>query len=219
MRGLRYSVEGAGDERAASVGLDDLDLEALAGAERVGAERRHADHPATDQHQDLALSLDSRRTPTGGYRSSWRRGRALRTLASWHWAPAVIEAGGEHNPPREPSPAPSCRPRRAPAQRTIRRAIPSARTTSPRPAHRRAVTVTSRADQTRTVGAPAHHEDVPDDQSADVPTVLDRFFAAGLSEERIERHMAAGVLRIDGELVTDLNAAAPIGSRIVVWAH
>jgi hypothetical protein len=39
------------------------------------------------------------------------------------------------------------------------------------------------------------------DNRPDVPTVFDRLHAAGLSQERIEQHLAAG--RVDGELVTD----------------
>jgi hypothetical protein len=35
-------------------------------------------------------------------------------------------------------------------------------------------------------------------------TVLDRLIAAGLSESRIEQHMTAERVRVDGELVTDV---------------
>lgn len=49
------------------------------------------------------------------------------------------------------------------------------------------------------------------------PTVRDRCLAAGLSPERLEQHFTEGCLRIDGEVVTDLDAAAPEGSRINVW--
>jgi hypothetical protein len=45
MRRLRHRVEDARNECPAAVGLDDLDLEALARSERVGAERWHAAHP------------------------------------------------------------------------------------------------------------------------------------------------------------------------------
>jgi len=66
VRRFRYGVEDAGHERPAAVGLDDLHLKSLAGAESVGALGRHADHPATDQHRNPAISLDSQRTPTPG---------------------------------------------------------------------------------------------------------------------------------------------------------
>ena len=48
-------------------------------------------------------------------------------------------------------------------------------------------------------------------------TVRDRHTAAGLSAERIEQHMTAGRVRVDGDLVTDLNTLAPAGTRVVVW--
>jgi hypothetical protein len=51
------------------------------------------------------------------------------------------------------------------------------------------------------------------------PTVRDRLTAAGLSAERIEQHMTAGRVRVDGELVSDLDAPAPAGTRVVVWAE
>ena len=50
-------------------------------------------------------------------------------------------------------------------------------------------------------------------------TVRDRLTAARLSDERIEQHMEAGRVRVDGELVTDLDAPAPAGTRVVVWAE
>jgi len=59
---------------------------------------------------------------------------------------------------------------------------------------------------------------VTDDQ--DVPTLLtvgDRLSAAGLSDDRIVEHLGAGRLRVDGQLVEDLDATAPAGSRIVMW--
>jgi hypothetical protein len=49
-------------------------------------------------------------------------------------------------------------------------------------------------------------------------TVRDRLTAAGLSDERIAEHMTAGRVRVDGELVTDLDAPAPVGTRVVVWS-
>ena len=48
-------------------------------------------------------------------------------------------------------------------------------------------------------------------------TVRDRLTAAGLSDERIADHMSAGRVRVDGELVTDLDTPAPAGTRVVVW--
>jgi hypothetical protein len=41
--------------------------------------------------------------------------------------------------------------------------------------------------------------------------------AARLSESRIEQHMTAERVRVDGELVTDLTAPAPAGTRVVIW--
>ena len=63
-----------------------------------------------------------------------------------------------------------------------------------------------------------HHDGVTDDEPAPT-TVRDRLTAAGLSDERIEQHMTAGRVRVDGELVTDLDAPAPAGTRVVVWAE
>ena len=60
-----------------------------------------------------------------------------------------------------------------------------------------------RTDLSGTVGARMHHQAVTDD--APPTTVRDRLTAAGLSECRIEQHMTAGRVRIDGELVTDPN--------------
>ena len=44
-----------------------------------------------------------------------------------------------------------------------------------------------------------------DDEPAPT-TVCDRLIAAGLSDERIEEHMTAERVRVDGEPVTDLDA-------------
>src|SRR4051812_7203240 len=61
--------------------------------------------------------------------------------------------------------------------------------------------------------------DVSDDQpDADVPRVFDRLLAAGLSLDRVERHLAAGRVTVDGELVTDRYTPAPPGTRVVLWA-
>jgi hypothetical protein len=63
-----------------------------------------------------------------------------------------------------------------------------------------------------------HHEVVTDDEPTPT-TVRDRLTAAELSDERIDQHMTAGRVRVDGELVTDLDTPAPAGTRIVVWAE
>jgi hypothetical protein len=55
-----------------------------------------------------------------------------------------------------------------------------------------------------------------DDQVA--ASKLDRLVAAGLSPERIEQRVACGRVRVDGELVTDLDTPAPVGTRVVVWS-
>ena len=74
--------------------------------------------------------------------------------------------------------------------------------------------MTSRAERPRTVGTAGHDAQVSDEQP--VPTVRDRFVAAGLSQGRVEQHRAAGRVRLDGERVDDLDRAAPVGTRIVV---
>ena len=62
-----------------------------------------------------------------------------------------------------------------------------------------------------------HHEGVTDGEPAP-PTVRDRLTAAGLSAERIEQHMTAGRVRVDGELVTDPHQPASPPARIVITA-
>jgi hypothetical protein len=76
--------------------------------------------------------------------------------------------------------------------------------------------VTGRTEPQGTVGARLHDDGVTDDEPAPT-TVLDRLIAAGLSEARIEQHMTAERVRVDGELVTDLTTPAPAGTRIVIW--
>ena len=49
-------------------------------------------------------------------------------------------------------------------------------------------------------------------------TVRDRLTAARLSDERIEQHMSAGQVRVDGELITDPATPAPPPARIVITA-
>jgi hypothetical protein len=62
-----------------------------------------------------------------------------------------------------------------------------------------------------------HHVAVTDDEPAPM-TVRDRLTAAGLSECRIEQHMTAGRVRVDGELVTDAHPPASPPARIVITA-
>ncbi len=64
-----------------------------------------------------------------------------------------------------------------------------------------------------------HHHVVTDEPAPPTATVRDRLTAAGLSDERIDQHMAAGRVRVDGELVNDLDTPAPTGTRVVVWAE
>jgi hypothetical protein len=53
------------------------------------------------------------------------------------------------------------------------------------------------------------HDDPVTDERPEMPTVFDRLVAAGLSQERIEQHLTAGRVRVDGELVTDQDRPAP----------
>ena len=61
------------------------------------------------------------------------------------------------------------------------------------------------------------HDDAVTDDEPTPTTVRDRLTAAGLSDERIEQHMSPERVRVDGELVTDLDAPAPVGTRVVIW--
>jgi hypothetical protein len=63
-----------------------------------------------------------------------------------------------------------------------------------------------------------HDAAVTDDEPTPT-TVRDRLTAAGLSDERIEQHMTAGRVRVDGEIVPDLDALAPVGTRVVIWTE
>jgi hypothetical protein len=76
------------------------------------------------------------------------------------------------------------------------------------------------ADLRRTVGVPVHDDNVTDEQpgSGDL-RVFDRLLAAGLTLERIEEHLAAGRVRVDGELVTDPDRPAPPPARVVLYAE
>ena len=78
--------------------------------------------------------------------------------------------------------------------------------------------LTHLTDPTGTVGTRLHDEGMTDDEPALI-TVCDRLIAAGLSDERIEEHMTAERVRVDGEPVTDLDAPAPTGTRVVVWGE
>jgi hypothetical protein len=57
------------------------------------------------------------------------------------------------------------------------------------------------------------------DECAEIPTVFDRLVGAGLSQERIEQHLAAGRARVDGELVTHPDRPVPPPARVVLWAE
>jgi hypothetical protein len=57
---------------------------------------------------------------------------------------------------------------------------------------------------------------VTDEQ--ETPTVFDRLTAAGLSQERIEWHLGAGRVELDGETVTDPYLPAPKPMRLVLVA-
>ena len=63
------------------------------------------------------------------------------------------------------------------------------------------------------------HDDPVTDERPKIPTVLDRLVAAGLSPERIEQHLPAGRVRVNGELVTDPYRPAPPPARVVLWAE
>lgn len=104
-------------------------------------------------------------------------------------------------------------------RRTGREPPPGRAASAPSAAARpSAFTVASRrTDPPGTVGARAHHHGVSDDEPT--LTVRDRLTAAGLSAERIEQHLTAGRLRVDGELVDDLDTPAPVGTRVVVWTE
>ena len=52
----------------------------------------------------------------------------------------------------------------------------------------------------------------------EAPTVRDRLAAAGLSPQRIAEHAEAGRVRVDGEVVEDLDMLAPPPDRVVLWA-
>jgi hypothetical protein len=51
-----------------------------------------------------------------------------------------------------------------------------------------------------------------------VPRVVDRLRAAGLSDARIQHYLDAGAIRLDGQVVTDLEQPAPPPARPVIAA-
>jgi len=63
------------------------------------------------------------------------------------------------------------------------------------------------------------HEVAVTDDEPTPTTVRDRLTTVGLSAERIEQHMTAGRVRVDGEVVTDPDTPAPAGTRVVVWGE
>jgi hypothetical protein len=69
----------------------------------------------------------------------------------------------------------------------------------------------------RAVGLAVHDASV-DDESPDLPTVFDRLTAAGLSQERIEHHLTAGRVRVDGNS-SPTRRPAPPPARVVLWAE
>ncbi|WP_222131175.1 hypothetical protein [Pseudonocardia sp. C8] len=50
------------------------------------------------------------------------------------------------------------------------------------------------------------------------PTVRSRALAFGMSEERLAEHLERGTLRLDGEVMTDLETPAPSDTRIHIAA-
>jgi hypothetical protein len=64
-----------------------------------------------------------------------------------------------------------------------------------------------------------HHHVVTDERAQPTATVRDWLTAAGLSAERIDEHLSAGRVRVDGVVVRDLDAPAPAGTRVVVWSE
>jgi hypothetical protein len=81
----------------------------------------------------------------------------------------------------------------------------------------RVVTVTSRPERPELSLVRCTMADVSDDQPApDGVRVLDRLLAAGLSLQRIEQHLEAGRVRVDGRLATDRRQPAPPPARIVI---
>jgi hypothetical protein len=66
----------------------------------------------------------------------------------------------------------------------------------------------------RSSGFALHDGTVTDEPAG--PSVLDRLLASGMTAGRIEQHLEAGRIRLDGEPVTVPHVNVPIGSRIAV---
>jgi hypothetical protein len=79
-------------------------------------------------------------------------------------------------------------------------------------------TVTTHTYPLGNVGARMHHHGTTADEPTPT-TVRERLTAAGLPHERIEQHLDAGRVRVDGELVTDLDRPAPPPARVVLSAE
>lgn len=54
-----------------------------------------------------------------------------------------------------------------------------------------------------------------DDQQASTPTVRSRALAAGIAEERLQKHFDRGAVLLNGFLVADLDTPAPVGTSRV----
>jgi hypothetical protein len=57
---------------------------------------------------------------------------------------------------------------------------------------------------------------VPKESADPVLTVFDRLVAAGLPQQRVEWHLGAGRVTLDGRIVTDPHCPAPPGTRLLV---
>jgi hypothetical protein len=57
---------------------------------------------------------------------------------------------------------------------------------------------------------------VTDHEPDEIPTVWDRLAAAGLHPQRIEWHLGAGRVELNGHVVTDPQRAAPRAARLIV---
>ena len=76
----------------------------------------------------------------------------------------------------------------------------------------------SPASSERPRGAPRrrHYGRMTDAAPDVVPTVWDRLAAAGVHPQRIEWHLGAGRVELDGEVVTQPDHPAPRGTRLVL---
>ena len=48
------------------------------------------------------------------------------------------------------------------------------------------------------------------------PTVLDRLVGSGISDDRARAHLAAGLVRVDGQVADGPDHPAPPPSRVVI---